>query len=73
MRGVREEFAVDLVEVDLAGAEGQRAASVAEDDRAHAQDAFVEADGPIDVGDCQYQVVQAGDPDPRPRVEGVAG
>jgi hypothetical protein len=57
----------DWVQVDLAGAEGQRAAARAEGDRLHAQHPLVERDGPLGVGHGQHEMVQAGDGDRRHR------
>jgi len=64
---VRGDLLPGLVQVDLAGAELQRAAAGAEGDRAHPQHPLVEASGPVQVGDRQDQVIQADDGDRRRR------
>jgi hypothetical protein len=47
------------VQIELVGAEPQRAPAVPEGDRLHAEHAHVEVDGLVDVGDGQDQVVDA--------------
>jgi hypothetical protein len=60
---MRRDLSPSLVQVDLAGAELQGAASGTERHRAHAQHAPVEPGGLLHVGDGQHEVIQAGDRD----------
>src|SRR5882762_495600 len=59
MRGLRLKLFPALVEVDLAVAEGQRAAIAPENYLLHAQDPSVEVDRRTNIGDGKDQMIKA--------------
>ena len=52
------ELAVGFVQIDLAGAEGQRVASLREDGVCHPEHADVERDRRVEIGDSQNEMVE---------------